>query len=219
MSKDGVGFDVVAFDLDGVLVDAVSSWVYMHEQFGVKNSNAYQEYMDGNIDYLEFMRVDISLWLEKEGKVHSSRIIKALDSMPLMGGAKEAIDELHHAGLKTLIVSCGIKDLALRVQKDLAIHGCMANSLVLDDEGYLTGEGLMEVDLADKGKYLLARLKSMGMDPKRTVAIGNSLFDVPMFKVCGLGIAFNPDDQVVIDEADVVVPGKDLRDVLPIILD
>lgn len=50
------------------------------------------------------------------------------------------------------------------------------------------------------------------------MAIGNSYGDAGMFEVCGLGIAFNPQDGVVREKADVVVEGDDLREVLDYIV-
>lgn len=59
-------FKFVAFDLDGVLVDTFSSWVWMHKHFDVNNDHSLYAYQRGEIDYLEFMRRDIQLWLEKK---------------------------------------------------------------------------------------------------------------------------------------------------------
>ena len=61
-----MNYKFVAFDLDGVLVDTFSSWVWMHEYFGVNNDHSLFAYQRGEIDYLEFMRRDIQLWLEKK---------------------------------------------------------------------------------------------------------------------------------------------------------
>jgi phosphoserine phosphatase len=47
-------------------------------------------------------------------------------------------------------------------------------------------------------------------------AVGNSCFDIPMLEMCGLGIAFNPEDKCVVQSADVVVKGKNLRDIIPV---
>jgi phosphoserine phosphatase len=51
------------------------------------------------------------------------------------------------------------------------------------------------------------------------VAIGNSFVDVSMFSGSGLSIAFNPIDDFVEKSADVVLRTRDLRDVLPPILE
>jgi phosphoserine phosphatase len=48
-------------------------------------------------------------------------------------------------------------------------------------------------------------------------AVGNSCFDIPMLEVCGLGIAFNPEDACIVQSADVVIEGKDLSRLIPAI--
>jgi phosphoserine phosphatase len=37
-----------------------------------------------------------------------------------------------------------------------------------------------------------------------------------MFEICGLGIAFNPEDECVRTLADFVVEGKDLSRIIPV---
>ena len=56
------------------------------------------------------------------------------------------------------------------------------------------------------------------MDQMSTVSIGNSFVDVSMFALSGLAIAFNPIDEQVKKNADVVINAKDLRELLPYIL-
>ena len=48
--------------MDGVLLDTVSSWRYIHEHFGTTNKRSIIPYLRGDIDYLEFIRRDVSLW-------------------------------------------------------------------------------------------------------------------------------------------------------------
>ena len=61
-----MSYKFVAFDLDGVLVDTFSSWVWMHKHFNVNNDHSLYAYQRGEIDYGEFMRRDIALWLENK---------------------------------------------------------------------------------------------------------------------------------------------------------
>ena len=44
------GFDLVAFDMDGVLVDYRSCWTWIHDHFSVDNEDALNEFIDGRID-------------------------------------------------------------------------------------------------------------------------------------------------------------------------
>ncbi len=45
--------------------------------------------------------------------------------------------------------------------------------------------------------------------------VGDSSYDIPMFKKAGLSIAFNSDENRVRKAADIVVNKKDLREILP----
>ena len=38
---NGTDISFVVFDLDGVLADTISSWVWIHEHFGVNNDVSY----------------------------------------------------------------------------------------------------------------------------------------------------------------------------------
>ena len=58
-----------------------------------------------------------------------------------------------------------------------------------------------------------------GIEKQRTVSVGNSFTDVPMFDNSALSIAFNPIDEKVIEAADVTVESDNLADVLDIIFE
>lgn len=204
-----------AFDLDGVLVDTVSSWVWVHDYFNVNNDHSLHAYFKGEIDYEEFMRRDIALWLSKKEKIKLQDIQEILTTAPLIHGAKELLTKLKENSVKTAIISCGIDILANRIAQELGIEFVVANGLEIDGESFLTGEGILRIELADKGKPLKKLLKVNGVESENCVAVGNSYSDVRMFEVSGLGIAFNPSDEFVKQKADVVIEGKNLLEAIP----
>ncbi len=207
-------YKFVAFDLDGVLVDTFSSWVWMHKHFDVNNDHSLYAYQRGEIDYAEFMRRDIELWFSKKKDMTIHDVEEILSSVPLMNGAKEVVAECKENGIQTAIISCGIEVLANRVAKDFGIDLVVANGLVTDEMGRLTGEGTLSIELADKGKPLRKLLEKNGVKKEESAAVGNSYGDAAMFDVCGLGIAFNPQDDITREKADVIVEGDDLREIL-----
>lgn len=211
-------YKFVAFDLDGVLVDTLSSWVWMHRHFGVNNDHSLYAYQRGEIDYAEFMRRDIELWLEKKKDMTISDVEGILSEVPIMKGAKEVVAELKKEGIKTAIISCGIEVLANRIAKEFGIDFVVANGLVVEEDGRLTGEGTLSIELADKGKPLRKLLEENDIRKEEAVAVGNSYGDAGMFQVCGLRIAFNPQDDTIREKANVVVEGDDLRGVLKYII-
>ena len=208
---------LVVFDMDGVLADVESSWVYVHRHFGVNNDHSLFAYLRGEIDDLEFIRRDINLWKQKDPGITCARIEKVLDACPVMPGAGKTVAELKRRGYKTAIVSAGIDLLAGRLARELGIDIHLANGLVSDASGRLSGEGVLRVRLMDKGDAVLEAAERVGASKKDIVSVGNSSHDVSMFKRSGKGIAFCPSDETVRREADAVIEEKDLSGILRVI--
>lgn len=211
-------FDIVAFDLDGVLVTPESSWVYVHHHFGVSNEVSLKAYLRGEIDDNEFMRRDVALWKKVRPNVKADDINAILDCIAVTEGVKETVAALKAAGIQTAIVSGGLKHLATRVAEMSGIDHVMANGLETDAKGNLAGRGILEVELNKKGLALTRLLRKLRIDPERCAAVGNSFIDVQMFEVSGCGIAFMPVDEEARKGADFVVSKPDLREILPHII-
>lgn len=205
---------LVVFDCDGVLADEASSWERVHRSFGTNNSASLAAYLRGEFDDREFIRRDVRLWIEKEGRVHISRVRRVLDGVPLVRGAREAAWELRRRGVRTAIVSAGLETLTGRIARECGIDINLSNSLVTDSHGYLTGEGVVRVPLRSKGVVVRALMAGLGLRRDQCAAVGDRVLDSSMFDEVGLRIAFNPADDEVARRADVVIHRKDLREVL-----
>jgi len=208
---------LVVFDMDGVLVDAESSWVHVHRHFGVNNDHSLYAYLRGEIDDLEFIRRDITLWTRKNPDITSEMIRDVLSDVSMMPGAEDVVRALRERGYKTAIASAGIDLLAERIAAELHMDHYLANGLVADDRGRLSGEGVLRVRLMDKGDAVKTLIKMAGASKKGTTSIGNSRYDISMFKASGFGIAFAPSDDEIARAADAVVRDKDLKGILEII--
>ncbi|MHA1970022.1 MAG: HAD-IB family phosphatase, partial [Candidatus Hodarchaeales archaeon] len=136
-------------------------------------------------------------------------------TVPLMNGAKVTARELKKRGYQLAILSAGISLLAERVQKELEIDYVFANKLCIDKKGFLTGEGEAMVDLLSKEVSLTKLIEYTGVNANKCVALGDSEFDIPMFKHVGLSIAFNSSDDSTKQAADKLIEIKDLRAILP----
>jgi phosphoserine phosphatase len=206
---------MVVFDMDGVLVDNDSSWGCVHNAFKVGRNNNLSSYLAGEIDFKELMRRDIRRW----GHIHMSTVERVLDKVRIVRGAKQAVAEIKKAGCYTVIISSGISVLADRVRKTLGIDRSLANRLVVDDNGVLTSEGEEVVPLLEKVSVFRRVASERQTRVQDCAVIGDSRYDIPLFVEAGLSIAFNSSDDQVKQKADFVIEGKDLRKVLPYILE
>jgi len=209
--------ELVIFDMDGVIANTISSWKYIHDYFGSTNERSVNEYLKGKIDDAEFIKRDVYLWRENGKIVQKDKLVKILSNVPLMDGAGQCISRIKKNNVKTAIVSAGLDILAERIAQELGIDYVFANGIKTDNNGRLTGKGIIGVKLMYKDKTVSRLSDQLGIPLERIAAVGNSCFDIPMLETCGLGIAFNPEDDCVRKKADIVIEGNDLGKILPIL--
>lgn len=200
--------ELIVFDMDGVLVDAHSSWSWVHDHFCVNNEDSLQAYLEGEIDDREFIRRDIALWRACKANITRGDIIEILDDVPLMKGFEKTMGILKSEGYSLAVISGGIKPLADSISKGY-FDRVMANDIIDDERVGLTG-GALEVRLNDKGHSFDLLMDELDISPHRCAAVGNSFIDAPMLKKAALGIAFDPDDETVKGSADVIIKEKNL---------
>jgi phosphoserine phosphatase len=208
---------LVFFDMDGVLLDTVSSWKYLHERFKTTNQRSIRLYLQGDIDYYEFMKRDIALWKTDGKHVKKETIQQMMYEIPYITGAKQCVDFLKKYKVKTAIVTAGIDLLADHVAQNLGIDYVFANGVEINTQGRLTGESIQRVELTHKDDNVRHLAKKLKIPLEQCGSVGNSCFDIPMLEACGLGIAFNPEDDCVRKSADIVVEGKDLNKVISVL--
>jgi phosphoserine phosphatase len=200
---------LVAFDLDGVLIDGGGSWTAAHNGLGTLEASRIngEAYFSGIISFEEWAERDVSLW---KG-VEIEKLKKILYSSDLMPGIDDTLRALKKR-YKIAIISGGLKLLADRVMELYDLDYSFGNELLVRN-GKVAG--IKEaVDFLGKGKILSELAQKEGITTKQCAAVGDYLNDIPMFKVAGLSIAFNPKDESVARSADAVVNEKDLRGIL-----
>lgn len=211
-------YDLVCFDMDGTLTTVRSSWRWVHDCFDVDNEPAYQAFINGEIDEPEFMRRDIGLWIAKKPDVTIRDIAKTFQTMPLIGGIQETVACLRDNGIRCVIVSGGIDLAAKMLADEFGFDDYIADSILCYDDGRLTGEGKQNLNLSDKGINVRGYIDRYCTTKERTVSIGNSYTDIPMFKNSGMSIAFNPTDEYTSDAATHTIISDNISDVLDLII-
>lgn len=188
---------LVVFDMDGVLTNARNSWTVLHDHFGTNNEASLQQFVRGEIDDHEFIRRDIELWTSKKGRVHISEVEEALAQVGASCDAREVMRFLKERGVTGVIVTGGVDVFAERIGKELGMERVFANGLATDNEGYLTGRGIVGVPLKNKDVIVRRIKEEMRLEREECVSIGDSFIDVPMFKESRFGIAVRPLDEQV----------------------
>ncbi len=204
------GYRLIVFDMDGTIVSGLNSWQALHRHFGVESLTNLRDYLDEKIDYAEFMRRDIRLW---QPPPHIDEIKRILSDYELQPHAEYVIKKVRELGLYICIVSAGIDIRAKDLGDKLDINCTVANGLEIDQNGYLTGEGILRVELLEKDKALEKVAKFYGFELDQCVAVGDSQFDISFLSAAGLGIAYKPSEELM-QSADLVI--DDLREILRI---
>jgi len=213
--------DVVVFDCDGVLVDAVSSWRTLHDAFGTDNALNLNRFIRGEISDVEFMRSDIQMWKAVVNPIHRDDLFRAYAGVALMPGAREVVARLQDAGVFVAIVSAGVDLFVSSIASMLKVDDWIANGFVFDEEGYLTDEGVCRLHATGKGEIVTKLLKINDLDVARCVCVGDSEMDLSMHVEGSRFIGFNPSrDSSVVAFASAGIPvvvEKDLRAILPLL--
>jgi phosphoserine phosphatase len=181
---------IAFFDCDGTLTKVKSSWEHIHRELNIWESNAdeYQKlFKEGRIDYGEFCRRDALLW---KG-LALPEVLKIAEQIPYQEGAKETIAALKKMGIFTVIISTGLSFVVDKVRDELEINMSLSNEL-LAENGFLTGETIINVEYDRKGYWVEKILKDMGIDRSAACAIGDGEGDRGMFEAVSMSIGFHP---------------------------
>jgi phosphoserine phosphatase len=210
MGKNNNSIKLIAFDLDGVLVDGRGSWREVHEGLGTAELSEIhaKEFYSGRITFDEWARKDAELWRG----VEIEKIKEILYKTKLMKGTSYTLKKLKERGYKIAIISGGLKILADYLREKFNLDYVKANELLVKG-GKVCGMRHI-IDMEGKGTALENIANEIGFQGKECAAIGDYFNDIPMFKFAGFSIAFNPKVPEIEEIADVVIYEKDLRRIL-----
>jgi len=199
---------LIVFDMDGVLIKERSSWKIIHREFKIDNSDIMKELKEGKISQEEFLNLEVKKMREKG--VTKEDIMNVIEKVEYAKGLKECI----HFSRKwyTAIISGGLKYIADKIAS-YGIDIVYANEIEFRKN--IPWKGILNVPFFNKDTVLKKVIEDTGAE--YITVIGDSKYDAKMFELADLSIAFNPNDNTVIEMADEVISGNNLNDLIKIL--
>jgi len=195
---------LVIFDLDDTLTTGPTIWERIHDETGTWDSHGdpyWEEFKKGKFGYNSFIRKDVYCW--KGLKV--SRVKKAIRKMRYIPKLKETIKALKKKKIKTALVSSSLEIFADYVSKKFSIDHIHANILEMRNKK-LTGKIFLKVPGKAKGGLTKKLRQRLRLGKNEVMAVGDSEYDLPMFKESGVSVTFKDASQKVKKAATYVIP-------------
>lgn len=181
---------VLAMDMDSTLInieciDEIAAIAGRKEQVAAITEAA----MRGEIkDFSESLRRRVAML---EGVPASALEQVYHEKLSLNPGAELLLRKAHDAGIKTLLVSGGFTFFTQRLQEKLGISEVHANTLEIDNKGYLTGRVLGNiVDAQAKADYLSDLASREKADDTQCIAMGDGSNDLLMMEKAYYSVAY-----------------------------
>ncbi|MDS0257100.1 HAD-IB family phosphatase [Thermoplasmatales archaeon AK] len=208
---------LAVFDMDGVLTRHPSSWEFVHEYAGVSNEDARLLYDRSEISYIDFLRSDVRLWISS-GKVRTrGDLRKILSLIPVTVGLSETVLKLREMGFVTAIISGGLYDLAEIIDPGHILFDYVyANRIITDSDGNLIPEGDVMVEPNRKGEVLEKLQRELIISPDRTMSVGDSIQDLPLFLRSKVSVAVIHGDSEMRKIARHYITGDRFKDLIGI---
>lgn len=204
---------LVVLDADSTLIrNEVIELLADEAGRGAEVAAATEAAMRGEVDFAESLRTRVAA-LAGVPEQAFARAIARIEPTP---GVRELIGAVHARGGIVGVVSGGFHEVLDEIAPTLGVDVWRANRLVRSN-GALTGEVDGDiVDASAKAATLRAWVAEFGVDPRRTVAIGDGANDLLMMREAALGLAFNA-KPAVRQQADLVIGPVDLAEVIALL--
>jgi phosphoserine phosphatase len=212
-------FDLVAFDVDGTLVehpDGRTVWEVLNESLtGSRDQNLERlaMYRAGTLSYADWVALDVSSW--RDAGATRDGLIAAFGPLRLVAGARETMDTLKREGARLAVIS-GTLDLLLdTLFPDHPFDDVYTNRLTFDGAGRIASWWATPFDMEGKADALRKIAAHEGVPLSRCAFVGDHSNDLSAARIAGFTVAFNPKCRELEELAGATVRSEDLRDVLP----
>lgn len=183
---------LVAFDMDSTVtsvetLDALAKY-YSGDLINFpKIEELTNSAMSGKMSFRESLNLRLALFQN----FPEANITKFLEKpLPLENGVADFINELHQNKIKTILISGGFSQFALKLKSQLSFAEVFSNSFEIV-EGKLNGKYLEPlIDGEGKKRVLINYCQKNLINPAQVMAIGDGANDFQMLASCGYPIAF-----------------------------
>ena len=132
----------------------------------------------------------------KEHGLGLKEIQDTIDKIDPLDGAKDFLDELRD-NMQTIIISDTFEQFAKPLMKKLGMPTIFCNSLIVGDDGMITGYKMR----CEKSKLTTVKaLQSCGFD---TIATGDSFNDLAMIQASKAGFLFRSTEKIKADFPEI----------------
>ncbi|MDD2884991.1 MAG: phosphoserine phosphatase SerB [Dechloromonas sp.] len=181
-------FGLICFDMDSTLItieciDELADFAGKKAEVSAVTEAA----MRGEIDYRESLRRRLALMAGLDARV-LARVFG--ERLLLSPGARELLEAVQQAGLRTAILSGGFTYFTERLRIELGFDFATSNELEIAG-GKLTGRVVGDIiDAAAKAHHLARLRDELGLRRDQVIAVGDGANDLMMMAEAGLSVAY-----------------------------
>ena len=198
---------IVCSDLEGVFVPEI--WINVSKQTGIDELKLTTRDIS---DYNVLMKRRLELLRQHGLTLHDiQKVISLLKPLP---GALEFVDWLR-TRLQLIVVSDTFIEFADPLLKQLRRPTLLCHHLTTDNAGNIINYNLRQKDAKKK---VVEALQSLNY---KVIAIGDSYNDISMLRKAELGILYNPPQNVIDENSDLMVVKSynDLKEIISQLID
>ena len=203
---------LAVFDFDSTLMDGETiDFLAKELGFEAEVAEITERAMAGELDFFDSLvsRVSLLKGLEVD------RVNSICQNLPLINGAKEAVESLKSQGFRVVCFSGGFRNATEPICASIGIDADFSNYLH-EKDGVLTGLVGGEMMFSDSKGKMVKRLQNLlGVSKANTLVVGDGANDISMFRHAGVSVAFCA-KPILKEAATDIVDVKDLREVAKI---
>lgn len=182
---------IICSDLEGVFVPEI--WVNVSKQTGIDELKLTTRDIS---DYNVLMKRRLEILLQHGLTLQD--IQKVIGQLKPLPGALEFIDWVR-SRTQLIIVSDTFKEFADPLIKQLGRPTLFCHNLTTDSAGNITNYNLRQKDAK---RMVTEALQSLSY---KVIAIGDSYNDISMLRKAEVGILYNPPQNVIDENADLII--------------